>query len=234
MQINIGLLGSTGKMGMAIKEIAEENNCEIVKEFNSKSESIEVTEVDVLIAFSTPSSTIEGLRSCVENEIPIVIGTTGFSEEQLHEIRCATTKIAVFLSPNMSKLMTIFFLILENARDEIFKIKGYDIEIEEAHNRNKVNFPSDTAKNIKSIIKEKCRGNGIEINSLRFGEKIISEHSLFFSSDHEFLQIRQVTENRTVYAKCAIEAAALIMNEKGGIFDMRYIIVPYYSEKATE
>lgn len=191
---------------------------------------------DVLIDFTTPENTLNNLEYCVKNKKNIIIGTTGFNEKQMKIITSASKKIAILFSPNFS----IGINILYNVVQYITKIigKNTDIEIIEAHHRNKIDAPSGTALQIGKKIAESMNWNfdqhtifhrhGLtktrEKNKIGFstirGGDIIGEHKILFADIGEQIKIIHKATNRSAFAKGAIKAAIWIKNKKYGFFNM--------------
>ncbi|MBI4232265.1 4-hydroxy-tetrahydrodipicolinate reductase, partial [Candidatus Peregrinibacteria bacterium] len=168
MPKTLAINGACGRMGQAIAKLALEDkdlklfsaieahrNPNIGRDYGEVlgigKINIEIVpklaaRVDVLIDFSTPPATIMRLAECVDKETALVIGTTGFSEGQLDEIKKATRTIACIIASNMSLGMNILFKRVP----ELAKILGddYDIEIIETHHRSKKDAPSGTAKTL--------------------------------------------------------------------------------------
>jgi 4-hydroxy-tetrahydrodipicolinate reductase len=180
-----------------------------------------IEKVDVVIDFSTPAGTIKRLGECSKMCTPIVIGTTGFTQEQRLIIEDAGKKIPCLLSPNMSVGANLLFKI----STETAKMLGigYDIEIVEAHHRFKKDAPSGTAKVLRDkIVKTTPRGD-IPIHSLRGGD-IIGEHNVIFIGEGEVLGIFHRAHSRDIYAKGAILAARFIVKAPIGLYSMEDVI----------
>ena len=106
----------------------------------------------VLIDFTRPEGTMVHLRECVRQGVHLVIGTTGFSDQQKAEIAEAAKHIAIVMAPNMSVGVNVTLKLLEMAAKALST--GYDIEIIEAHHRHKVDAPSGTALKMGEVIAE--------------------------------------------------------------------------------
>lgn len=189
--------------------------------------------VDIIIDFSVPSASLNILKYAIGNKIPIVIATTGFTDEQLNEIKIYSNNIPIFKSSNMSFDINLMSKILA----EIAPLfKDTDIEIIETHHNQKKDAPSGTALLLadsinKSIgntlkynfdrhsIKEKREKNEIGFSSIR-GGNIVGEHTVkFFGSDETF-EITHTSYSRTVFADGAIKAANFLLNKPNGLYNM--------------
>ncbi len=196
---------------------------------------------DVLVDFTRPEGTLEHLEICRKAGKKIVIGTTGFSEEQIAIIRDASKDIGIILSPNMSIGVNISLKLLEMTA----KIMGdyTDIEIIEAHHRHKVDSPSGTALLMGKVITDTLgwdldehaiygRGKGhlgeresktIGFSTIRGGD-IVAEHTVMFADEGERVEITHKASNRMTFAIGAIRAAKWLMEEENGVYDMQDVL----------
>ena len=158
--INISVNGALGKMGRTVIDVClQDEEINIVglsdiqgqKKIYNNLPQVETTldkyivSTDVVIDFSSPEGTQQVLNLCLINKKPIVIGTTGHSDQQLDNIKQTSEKIPVVLSPNMSLGVNLIFKLVE-LLTMVLKDKNYDIEIIEAHHNKKKDAPSGTAK----------------------------------------------------------------------------------------
>lgn len=188
---------------------------------------------DVIVDFSIPISTFNILNYAVKNKVPIVIATTGFSKEQLEEIRVSSTLIPIFQSSNMSFDINLMKRIVSEVAK---KLKGTDIEIVETHHNRKVDAPSGTAillaDAINEVMDEKLEYNfnrhdlhekrnpkEIGFSSIR-GGNIVGEHIVQFFGEHETFEIKHTSYSRNVFAEGALKAAIFIANQKPGYYRM--------------
>lgn len=190
----------------------------------------------VAIDFSSPETTLRNLERAQKNKIPMVIGTTGFTEAQVAAIHKAGQSIPIVLAPNMSVGMNLVFKLIEDSA-RILK-EEYDIEIFEAHHRNKVDAPSGTANRIAQIL---CETTGrkypedirthregmigerskkeIGMQVMRGGD-IVGEHVVHFCGDGERIEIKHIASRRTTFALGAIRAAKWIAHRDPGMYSM--------------
>lgn len=195
---------------------------------------------DVIINFSTPEVSIESLKFAKDNGMAVVIGTTGFSSEQMEEIKNLSKSVRCVISPNMSICMNIMFRLVE----EVARVLGseYDIEILEAHHRLKKDAPSGTALKLgelvakavgrdiqqvgvyarKGIIGERKREE-IGIQVIRAGD-IVGEHTVIFGGIGERLEITHKAHSRDNFARGALRAALWILNQPNGLYDMQDVL----------
>ena len=194
---------------------------------------------DVLIDFSSPKALDDIIKLTTETGMPAVLCGTGYSDEQLKKIEALSTKVAVLRSGNMSLgLNTLIKLVRDAAR--ILAGNGFDIEITEAHHRNKLDAPSGTAL---MLAKAACEGSGREfrnnygrserreirpddeigISSVR-GGSIVGDHDVIFAGLDEVIEIRHTAYSRAIFAKGAVRAAKFLKSQKPGMYSMEDVI----------
>ena len=245
---NVLINGCNGKMGHVLADLIENDEelkicCGVDKEksygiYPVHSDIREITEkVDIIIDFSVPTATLNILKYAKANKIPIVIATTGFSEEENIIIEQYAKIIPIFKSANMSFEATL----LKNIVKEIApKLKGTDIEITEVHHNKKVDSPSGTAQMLADTINEvlenkyHCEYNRHEkrekrdkyeigMNSIR-GGNIVGEHTVQFFGESETFEIKHTAYSRNVFAEGAIKATKYILNKQPGLYSMEDLI----------
>ena len=190
----------------------------------------------VLIDFTRPEGTLAHLAICRELGIKLVIGTTGFSDDQKAEIAAAAQDIAIVMAPNMSVGVNVTLKLLEMAAKALST--GYDIEIVEAHHRHKVDAPSGTALKMGEVIagalgrdlkecavyaREGVTGerdpSSIGFATVRGGD-VVGDHTVLFLGDGERIEISHKSSSRTTYAQGSLRAARFLDNQTSGLFDM--------------
>jgi 4-hydroxy-tetrahydrodipicolinate reductase len=195
---------------------------------------------DVAIDFTHPEAGLEHVRVCAEYKKPIVIGTTGFTKEQLDQIHKYVQAIPCVLSPNMSIGVNLTFKILA----EVAKTLGdeYDIEIVEAHHRMKKDAPSGTAMKMAQVLAQAVHRNldevgvyarkgmigersrkEIGIQTVRAGD-IVGEHTVMFAGKGERIEITHRAHSRDTFAAGAVRAARWIVGKKPGLYDMQDVL----------
>ena len=192
-------------------------------------------DVEVLIEFTVPDATVEHLTYAR----PVVIGTTGLSEEQLARVEEAAKGVPIVLAPNMSVGVS---LLREMVRELSGKLgTGYDVEIVEAHHRNKVDAPSGTAlllaraaaegrgRNLDEVAVFGREGRApreegeIGIHALR-GGAVVGEHRVVFYSDGEEIEIAHRALSRRTFAAGALRAARFAAGAEPGLYSMRDVL----------
>ncbi|AOS81829.1 MULTISPECIES: 4-hydroxy-tetrahydrodipicolinate reductase [Hydrogenophaga] len=191
---------------------------------------------DCLIDFTRPEGTMAHLRACVEHGVQLVIGTTGFSDEQKAEIAEAAKRIAIVMAPNMSVGVNVTLKLLEMAAKALST--GYDIEIIEAHHRHKVDAPSGTALRMGEVIagalgrdlkdcavyaREGVTGerdpSSIGFATIRGGD-IVGDHTVLFAGTGERIEITHKSASRSTYAQGSLRAVRFLAGRRNGLFDM--------------
>ena len=266
--IDLILSGASGKMGREILKLVMENdefrligaleheNCveigqDAVK-FIGQNSGITITDNAasisfksqnnlVLIDFSYPKNTIKMLEICVSKSIGMVIGTTGFSEKELLLLRHASKTIPILFAPNMSLGVNKVFAIVKEAVKHFSD--NYDVEIFEAHHRDKLDAPSGTALKMGSIIADALglnpedsfcfsrngrktnRGHGEIGFSVVRGGDIVGQHKVIFAGNGEQIEITHNSNSRKGYALGALEAARFLSKKNNpGFFGMDDVI----------
>jgi 4-hydroxy-tetrahydrodipicolinate reductase len=232
MIIRLGISGACGKMGSRLLRLASEDkefkvifglehqeHKQCGKEFlgiKITSDPKLIEQIDVLIEFSTPLATLEHLNFCIEYKKPMVIGTTGFSTQEKEILSSSSRYIPILLSPNMSLGVNLLFdLVKEAARI----LRGYKINIIEAHHIHKKDAPSGTAKRLASLIEE-FSSQKINIESIREDE-IIGDHEVIFDSPWDKIKLSHSAKTRDIFAKGALRAAKWILKKPPGFYDIK-------------
>ncbi len=248
--IRILLNGCNGKMGQIIaKTCMYKEGMSVVagidtvvlpgNPFPVYSDTSQVKEqVDVIIDFSHPSALASILEYATEKSYPIVIATTGHSDEQKLLIENASHTIPVLLSANMSLGIN---LILDLVKRAAKTLNGtFDIEIIEKHHNQKIDAPSGTALAIADAINSALPGNEMKyvydrhssmqkrtrdeigIHSVR-GGTITGEHTILFAGNDEMIEIKHTAVSRELFAEGALKAAAFLYNKAPGYYKMQDI-----------
>ena len=190
----------------------------------------------VLIDFTRPEGTMAHLRACVQHGVKLVIGTTGFSDEQKAEIAEASKHIAIMMAPNMSVGVNVTLKLLEMAAKAM--ATGYDIEIVEAHHRHKVDAPSGTALKMGEVIAdalgrdlkdcavyERYGHTGerdpstIGFATVRGGD-VVGDHTVMFLGTGERIEITHKSNSRATYAQGSLRAVRFLADKPSGLYDM--------------
>jgi len=202
--------------------------------------SLVVDNFDALIDFTSIESTLSNLEICKANGKHIIIGTTGFSDQQKQIIKDAAEQTAVVFAPNMSVGVNLCLKLLQTAAS-IFS-EDYDIEVVEAHHRHKVDAPSGTALRMGEVVAEtlgrdlnECAVYGREghtgarkpetigFETIRAGD-IVGEHTVMFATEGERVEITHKASSRMTFAKGAVRAAKWLQGKDKGLYDMQDVL----------
>ena len=192
----------------------------------------------VIIDFSNPAALDGMLGYALQNGVPCVICTTGYSQEQIAQIRQAGKEIAVFFSGNMSLGINLLIELAKQAT----KVLGssFDIEIVEKHHNLKVDAPSGTALMIADAIsdtldeepqyvydrhayRKKRSKNEIGIHSVR-GGTIVGEHEVIFAGHDEVVTVSHQAQSKEVFAVGSVNAAVFLAKQPAGMYDMSSLL----------
>ena len=199
-----------------------------------------VNDFDVLIDFTRPEVTLANLEVCRAAGKRIVIGTTGFTDEEKQQITAAAKDIALVFAPNMSVGVNLCLKLLDMAA----RVMGDDVDIEviEAHHRHKVDAPSGTALRMGEVVADalgrnlsECAVYGREgitaerdrktigFETIRAGD-IVGEHTVMFADIGERVEITHKASSRMTFANGAVRASSWIMQHTRGLFDMQDVL----------
>lgn len=227
---------NSDKFGVSVKKLADiDNNLKTVGNL----EGI-LDQFDVLIDFTNPKLTLSTLQACQDNGKKIVIGTTGFNDDELALIRSASESISILLAPNTSLGVNLVLGLLEKAAAVLGD--DADIEIIEMHHRNKIDAPSGTALKMGEVIADTlgrelatCAVYGREgetgsrdkktigFATLRGGD-VVGEHTVIFACEGERIEITHKASHRMTFARGAVRAAQWLMKKDKGLFTMQDVL----------
>lgn len=237
--MNLLINGIKGRMGSIIKELALEDSywTNIVGLSREVSMPREDIKYDVMVDFSHESSLDKVISIALEEKIPLVIGTTGYNDEQLKRIKDLSTRIPVLYATNMSLGMNLLFALVEEAATVLKD--SVDIEVLESHHNRKKDAPSGSAINIVESIEKglgekrkhqhgrqgECpREKGeIGIHAIR-GGNIVGYHEANFINELESIKIAHEAYDRKVFARGALEAARFIIGKESGLYGMKDVL----------
>lgn len=243
--INVMVNGCNGRMGQIVCDLVNKNSNMVlmggIDIADLENTSFPVykdlgkipKKPDVIIDFSIPVATFNILKYAKDNNIPLVIATTGFSKEQDDKILEYSKFIPIFKSANMSFEINVFMHLL---REIAPKLKDNDIEIIETHHNRKIDSPSGTAEMLADTIieaigenkhkeynrhdkHEKRSKDEIGMTSIR-GGNIVGEHQVMFFGESESFEIKHTSYSRDVFAEGAIKAAEFIVKKSNGMYNM--------------
>jgi 4-hydroxy-tetrahydrodipicolinate reductase len=206
-----------------------------IKTIISSIEKTDLSKVDVVIDFSSPSASMLLINKCAEQKKPLVIGTTGFTDEQKKTISEKSEIMPILQSPNMSLGVNLLFKLTEIAAAALDT--SYDVEIFEAHHRFKKDAPSGTAKRLVEAVR-KMKGlenakevtgrdgivgersnNEIGVFAMRGGD-IVGDHTVFFTTLGERIELTHRASSRDTLARGAVKGAEFLIGRKPGLYNM--------------
>ena len=208
-ELRLALNGATGNMGREVARLARDGGWNIVCESSGRSFG-DCAQADVWIDFSAPESTMRLLERI---EAPIVIGTTGFSEQQMECIREYSDKASVLVAANMSFGVELLRRMLKQFPNPGF---GGDVSILEQHHRFKRDMPSGTARVLEARLHDRGFEN-VPIHSVRAGG-IVGVHEVRWVCESEEIILTHRAFDRSVFARGALRAADWLVSKKRGLF----------------
>lgn len=221
--VDAGELAGVGKLGVAV-----ETGPDAAADF------------DALIDFTRPEATLKHMEYCRANGKALIIGTTGFSDEEKAMIEAASKDIPIVFAPNMSVGVNLCLNLLKVAS----RVLGDDVDIEivEAHHRHKVDAPSGTALRMGEVVAEtlgrdlkECAVYGREgvtgerdrktigFETIRAGD-IVGEHTVMFVAEGERVEVTHKASSRKTFSKGAVRAAQWLEGKEAGLYDMQDVL----------
>ena len=261
----IAVVGAAGRMGrMLIEAVANDERCELGAAIERPGSSLlgvdagelvgvgvlgvplsdnleaVVDNFDAVINFTNPDLTMVNVELCRKYGKSIIIGTTGLSDQQKADMAKAAEETSIVFASNMSVGVNLVFKLLETAAR--IMDSDADIEIIEAHHRNKVDSPSGTALSMGEIVADtlgrdlkECAVYGREgVTGVRDRETIgfatvragdvIGDHTVLFATEGERVEITHKASSRVIYARGALRAVRFLVDKKSGLFDMQQVL----------
>ena len=263
--INVGVIGAGGRMGRMLIEAVQDNpqttlnaaierqgsslvgadagevaaigrlNVQIVDDLKAV-----INDIDVLIDFSLPDATEQNMQICAANKVAMVIGTTGFNEQQEQVLAEASKQIAIVYAGNYSTGVNLSLKLLGMAAKAFGS--DADVEVIEAHHKHKIDAPSGTAYMMAEAVAE-ARGQNLKdvavygregqtgerkagsigIHAIRGGE-IIGDHTVMFIADGEVVEITHRARARMTFAAGAVRAATWVIKQEVGQYNMQDVL----------
>lgn len=249
--VKIIMHGCNGHMGQVISGIVEKDpDAEIVAGIdiadqgkNSYPVFTDIdacqVEADAIIDFSSAKATDKLLEYSAARQIPVVLCSTGLSQEQLAKVEETSRKVAVLKSANMSLGINTLLKLVQDAA-KVLAAAGFDMEIVEKHHRLKLDAPSGTALALADSIneamdnqyhyvydrsqkREKRDGKEIGISAVR-GGTIVGEHEIIFAGQDEVIEFKHTAYSKAIFGKGAVEAAKFLAGKPAGRYDMSDVI----------
>lgn len=227
------IIHGTGTMSSILKNVIE---AEEDLEVSGFADDLTNEKGDIIIDFSHFSRIPNMLNFAVNNNIPIVICTTGYDDKILSQIKEASSKIPILLSSNTSIGINLMNDLVSKMAENL---NGFDIEIIETHHNKKVDSPSGTAKTLFNAINQTLENkmnlingregnhkrdkNEIGIHSIR-GGSVIGEHRVIFYGDDEAIEIKHSAMSKKIFVYGAIKAAKFLIGKKPNLYGMKDVL----------
>ena len=227
------IIHGTGTMSSILKNVIEtEEDLEV----SGFADDLTNEKGDIIIDFSHFSRIPNMLNFAVNNNIPIVICTTGYDDKILSQIKEASSKIPILLSSNTSIGINLMNDLVSKMAENL---NGFDIEIIETHHNKKVDSPSGTAKTLFNVINQTLENkmnlingregnhkrdkNEIGIHSIR-GGSVVGEHRVIFYGDDEAIEIKHSAMSKKIFVYGAIKAAKFLIGKKPNLYGMKDVL----------
>ena len=241
--MKISVTGRSGRMGQAVVTAIEAEASASVHATHDSGEDLTaaLSDAGAVIDFTLPVLTDELLATALEKKVPLVIGTTGHSDEQKKAIAEAAKSIPIVHASNFSTGVNILFHLTRKAAS-ILGNETFDIEVTEMHHRHKVDAPSGTAHTLLDILNEETQtsyeediahgreGNvgprpprEIGMHTLRGGD-VVGDHTVMFAADGERFELTHKASSRMTFASGAVRAALWLEDKEAGLYDMQDVL----------
>jgi len=223
-RVRVLLIGAAGRMGKTVRDLATNDaDIEIVAQCDL-GDRIEpaIKNCDAAIDFSHADVIDEICRAASGHNKPLVIGTTGHSQEQRQTIEQAARSVPIVFASNFSVGVNVLFWLPRKAAELL--VPDFDPEIIETHHKMKKDAPSGTAKTLAEILKASQKlKDEIPIQSIREGD-VVGEHTVAFSGVSERLELTHRAGSREIFAGGALRAAKWIMGKPAGLYTMQDVL----------
>jgi 4-hydroxy-tetrahydrodipicolinate reductase len=237
----IGIIGSAGRMGQALVDAATDAGLTVAGGIDVGGDPLALARsCDVLIDFSSPKALVANLGAAVAAAKPILIGTTGLEEDHHTAIEDAARHVAVLQTGNTSLGVTLLAKLVQEAAAALGP--DWDIEIVETHHRHKIDAPSGTALLLgqaaatargidlatssergRDGVTGARKSGAIGFASLRAGSAA-GDHTVYFGTDNERIELTHRAENRSIFASGAVKAAAWLIRQPAGRYRMEQVL----------
>jgi len=256
--MNVAVTGARGQMGETVIEAgtqredvtvawgvdAEPGNGKVhgvsVYGPNELTHNLDRYRPNVLVDFSIPDATVETVEAAVEAAVPVVVGTTGFSDDQLDQLHEASESVPVLKATNFARGVQALLRVIESA---VADLPGYDVEVTETHHNRKRDAPSGTAntmlETIEAVRAETGEAGGervhgrvgetprqageIGVHARRAGD-IRGEHEVLLAGNDEVVKLSHRAESRRVFAEGALDAAVWLAGRPAGWYDFSDVL----------
>lgn len=241
-ELQVAIFGASGRMGRAVAAALEESSGAAVNGSTTSSgdPAAALRGADVAIEFALPQATAANLAACVAAKRPLVIGTTGHDDAQRAQIAAAAREIAIVMTPNMSLGVNLLLKLVELTAGKLDA--SYDIEVFEAHHRNKKDAPSGTALALGAAA---ASGRGVKLDdvaaharhgtgaarasgaigfSVFRGGDVVGDHTVTFAGAGERIELTHRASDRMAFARGAVQAARWLVGRPPGLYSMQDVL----------
>lgn len=237
------ITGSSGRMGQTLIQAGNENPDTEVASTHDAGQDLDAAfaGVNAAIDFTVHHFTGDVLQAALASNTPLVIGTTGHSDEERAQIIKAAQILPIVFAPNFSIGVNTLFWLTSKAT-QILGNDAFDIEVTEMHHRHKIDAPSGTARRLLEILNEETGtsyeqdvahgrvGNigarpqrEIGMHTLRGGD-VVGDHTVMFATDGERVELTHKASSRMTFASGAVRAAVWLQDQPAGLFDMQDVL----------
>ena len=209
--LSVGLLGSTGRMGTWVQQLAKTDyasKLSLNMAVSSKDDLIPLLKAEVVIDFSSPEGLCRLIRPAIvqTGNLPIfVVGSTGWTPDQTDLLRALSKKTQVLIASNFG-IGVLAFMEIVRASAPLFARLGYEPVLIETHHKNKKDAPSGTALALMKAVQKTAPQMPLQIQSIRAGE-VIGDHDLTYFGGGDRIQIRHSAQDRSIFARGALDVA---------------------------
>jgi 4-hydroxy-tetrahydrodipicolinate reductase len=210
-----GIIGSSGKLGHEVNEVFLENSAKLVFTYR-RAKEWNIDKPDLLVDCSLPEVLDQTVSLVHQFNVPLIIATSGFSNQQLSVLKKLSESVPVIQSYNFSVGIQVLLYLVDQAKN---LLHNWDVEIEETHHRYKLDKPSGTSLMIKNNFKDKP----VNISSLRLGN-IVGDHSVHFGGLGEVITIKHSATSRRMFAQGILKAAEFSLKKQNGFYSFSDVI----------
>lgn len=231
--MKIALLGY-GKMGKTIEQIALKRGHSIVLKVDKNDTDYDITKADVAIDFSIPDAAVSNITNCLQNNVPVISGTTGWLEKYNDMVNLAKQTNGAFIyASNFSLGVNIFFELNKTLAKMMANLSDYNVSMEEIHHTQKLDAPSGTAITLAEGIIENTNYENWQLDKAKNDteipivakriEDVPGTHHVAYSSEVDTINISHTAHNRQGFALGAVVAAEWLL-DKTGVYTMKDVL----------
>jgi len=234
MTTNIGVMGSSGRVGGHLLELIEADadlalSLSITSQTNFNDIEEKLSQTDCLIDFTNHLACAQWLNLLIEKgkPLPIITGSTGWTTESESAIKRYAEHAPILIDSNMGLGTNIFFALTTQVAQMLKNHPQFQAKIQEIHHCHKVDAPSGTALKLKDLIRQQidqALDSETDVVSLRGGD-VVGEHTVFFFGEGERIELTHKATNRDIFAKGALLAAQWLKGKGPGLYSMKDVLL---------